>query len=148
MNTKIWYVIIVLLVALPLLLGSCSGGTSNSTASSKPGPGTPGIPSEPEAPLIQMPAADKTKLPVIVFSVAPASIAPGATAVLSWSVTNATSVTIDHGIGTVSASGTKNVSPAAPTTYKLTAANTEGSAIKTISLAVIPPTSPPKTMGK
>ena len=121
------------LLALPLLfiVISCSSpntSSTNATAASSP--------SQQEKPLITLPSADKTSLPVIQFSAAPASIAPGATAVLSWNVTNATTVTIDHGIGDVSATGTKGVSPTSPTTYKLAAANSSGSAIKTVSINV------------
>jgi len=146
MNKKYICLLFLLAIALPLIIASCSGSQTTAPPSSN----STSIQSQPEAPPITIPAADKTKLPVIQFSAAPASIAPGATAVLSWNVTNATSVTIDHGVGTVSATGTKNVSPAAPTTYKLTAANAAGSAIKTVSVAVIqaPATTPPPSTSK
>lgn len=45
---------------------------------------------------------------------------------LSWSTTNTTTVTIDQGIGTVSATGTTEVSPEETTTYILTAKNNDG----------------------
>ena len=124
------------LLALPLLFFVVSCSTSNTSSSASTNATSTSSSSQQEKPLITLPSADKTNLPVIQFSAAPAFIAPGATAVLSWNVTNATTVTIDHGIGAVSATGTKNVSPTSPTTYKLSAANSSGSAIKTVSINV------------
>jgi hypothetical protein len=140
---KYCFILGTLTVMLLLLLCSCSGASSNSTAVSKPN----AVPAatEPEAPVVTMPATDKSKSPVIQFSVSPTSVPPGGTAVLTWNVTNATSVTIDHGIGTVAAAGTSKVSPAGPVTYKLTASNADASAIKTVSLAVVSATPPPAT---
>jgi hypothetical protein len=148
MNRGLLYISILLLVALPLVFASCAGGSSNSTPVAKLGPDNSTVTSQPEASQISIPVPDKAKLPVIVFSVSPASIAQGATAVLSWNVTNATSVSIDHGIGNVPVSGKQNVSPSVPTTYKLVATNEAGSAIKTVSLIVAQPASPSKTTGK
>ena len=67
-------------------------------------------------------------LPTIVnFTANPTTIQSGGSSTLSWSVNNATTVTIDQGIGTVSATtGTKSVSPTATTTYTLTATNSDG----------------------
>lgn len=56
----------------------------------------------------------------------PASIIRGGSSTLSWKVTNATTVVIDNGIGTVAASGSKVVSPAATTTYAITATHANG----------------------
>jgi len=57
------------------------------------------------------------------FNAAPAGITAGSNSILSWDVGNATAVTIDNGVGSVGLSGTRTVSPAADTTYTLTAAN-------------------------
>ena len=63
-------------------------------------------------------------LPIIVaFTANPASIPQGGNSTLSWQVQNATTVTIDNGVGTVSPAGTRSVSPGATTTYTLTATN-------------------------
>ena len=68
-------------------------------------------------------------LPVVnSFTASPSSITVGSSATLSWNVSNATSVTIDQGVGAVGSSGTTSVSPAATTTYTLTATNAAGSA--------------------
>jgi hypothetical protein len=68
--------------------------------------------------------------PSITFSRSPATIYSGDSATLSWSVTNATRVEF-VGIGTVSATGTRSVSPTysgsgatATTNYELLATNT------------------------
>ena len=66
-------------------------------------------------------------LPTIAyFNANPTSIMLGSSSTLSWSTTNATNITIDHGVGTVSATGTKEVSPSETTTYTLTATNSDG----------------------
>jgi len=77
--------------------------------------------------------------PVIsFFSANPPSITAGESSTLSWSVTDATSVTIDHGIGTVESTDTTAVSPTSTTTYTLTATNTAGSVTSTATLTVNP----------
>ena len=70
-------------------------------------------------------------LPTASLSASPTSIPSGQTSTLAWSTTNATSVRIDPGIGTVTASGTRAVTPSATTTYTLTATNAAGSVTST-----------------
>ena len=66
-------------------------------------------------------------LPTIeYFTATPESISPGELSILSWSVKNATNITIDHDVGTVSARATTEVSPEETTTYTLTATNSDG----------------------
>ena len=78
------------------------------------------------------------------FSANPANIAAGGTSTLSWSVTGADSVTIDQGIGTVVATGTRAVSPTSNTTYTLTASNTAGNVTSTATVTVgAPPANRP-----
>jgi len=55
---------------------------------------------------------------------------------LSWSVSGATSVRIDNGIGNVALSGTTSVSPDETTTYTLTATNGDQSTNATVQVAV------------
>jgi hypothetical protein len=74
--------------------------------------------------------------PTATISVSPASMVTGQTAIVSWSTTNATSVTISQGIGTVAASGTRNVTPTATTTYTLTATNANGSTTATATVTI------------
>jgi hypothetical protein len=77
-----------------------------------------------------------TPVPTATFSAAPASITAGQAAVLGWNTTDATSVSIDQAIGAVALSGTRSVSPAATTTYKLTATNAAGTATATTTVTV------------
>lgn len=74
-------------------------------------------------------------LPVIdSFAASPDSILVGGTSTLSWSVSNVVSVTISPGIGAVSPTGSKAVSPATTTTYTLTATNGAGWRSKSITV--------------
>jgi len=78
-----------------------------------------------------------TGVPVIAsFTANPASINAGQSSTLQWSVQNADSVSITPLLGTVPASGTRSVSPAATTVYTLTATNKAGSATRTATVTV------------
>jgi len=70
------------------------------------------------------------------FLADPSTIMVGQSSTLSWSVTDATTVTIDHGVGTVALSGTTTVSPIITTTYTLTATNSAGSVTATTTVTV------------
>jgi subtilase family serine protease len=64
------------------------------------------------------------------------SIPAGSSAILNWNVSNATSVTIDQGVGTVSSVGTVTVSPSTTTNYTLSASNAAGVATRTVTITV------------
>jgi hypothetical protein len=57
------------------------------------------------------------------FTASPTTIVRGASAVLNWATTNATSVSIDNGVGQVAVDGTFSVAPLATTLYTLTASD-------------------------
>ena len=81
---------------------------------------------------------------ILFFTATPSEIDSGATSTLQWSVTNATSVTIDQGVGEVAADGSKELSPSKTTAYTLTATNASGSVTKALVLYVtVPPPAPP-----
>ncbi len=80
--------------------------------------------------------------PPTTLSVAPATIAQGSAATLTWSTSGATGVSIDPGIGSVSASGSLSVSPTSSTTYVLTASNSSGISTQMASVTVVPAASP------
>jgi len=85
---------------------------------------------------------------VVSFTVEPTTVERGQSATLKWSVTNATSVIIDHGIGSVDVSGQRTVVPADSTTYTLTARSESGSAAATATVNVtVPPETPIKETG-
>jgi hypothetical protein len=71
------------------------------------------------------------------FTADPTSVPPGGSSTLSWSVSGADEVTIDHGIGSVGLTGTRTVSPATTTIYTLTASNEAGSSTATVQVTEI-----------
>ena len=81
--------------------------------------------------------AAQSKPSISSFTAGPASISPGGSSTLSWTVTGAASIAITPGSFTsTSASGSTNVSPAATTTYTLTATNSAGSVTATAVVTV------------
>jgi OmpA family/PKD domain len=77
-------------------------------------------------------------LPVIVsFAPNPATVDFGQSSTLQWVVQNATTVTIDNSIGTVGLTGSHSISPAATTTYTITASNAVGTVTAKTTLTVI-----------
>jgi len=73
------------------------------------------------------PTPTPTGLPVVNYFIAnPPIISAGGSTTLGWNVSNATSVTIDPGVGSVVSVGTTLVSPATSTNYTLTAVNAAG----------------------
>jgi len=78
-------------------------------------------------------------MPVIsAFTADRATIDPGQSTTLRWTIANAASASIDNGVGAVAATGgSVTVSPTAdPTTYQLTATNPAGSVSATVKVAV------------
>jgi hypothetical protein len=100
---------------------------------------TPSSPPEetPPPPPEETPPPAPTESPVIVaFQVTPDLIDKGDSATLLWNVTGADTVSIDNGIGETAPAGTELVTPAATTTYTLTATNAAGTETATAKLGV------------
>ncbi len=79
---------------------------------------------------------------VTAFEASSPTIISGQDVTLQWDVGSATSVSISPGIGTVSSAGTKKISPAETTTYKLTADSRFGGSVSreiTITVTGKPP---------
>jgi len=72
------------------------------------------------------------------FTASPSQILFKEVSTLSWSVNSTLTVEINHGIGKVSATGTKEVAPRETTFYTLTAYGETTTRTKTIKLEVIP----------
>lgn len=72
------------------------------------------------------------------FTVTPSEIFSGNNSTLSWSASNATTVSIDQGIGNVSSTGTQEVGPTVTTSYTLTATNSDGTVTKSCTVTVKP----------
>ena len=71
---------------------------------------------------------------VKTFEASPSTIEPGESATLSWNIPEATSVSINQGLGTAAATGSVVVAPDVTTTYLLTA--TDGSSTVTLNVTV------------
>ncbi|MCA1828067.1 MAG: hypothetical protein LC689_14150 [Myxococcales bacterium] len=88
--------------------------------------------------------APATALPPIAkpaigdFHASPNEVAAGGNTTLSWTVTGATSLSVDHGVGDVTGLTQKVVAVAADAIYTLTAANDGGSVTKTVAVATHP----------
>ena len=76
------------------------------------------------------------------FSADRREVEPGAAATLAWNVRNATAVRVEPGLGKVAPVGKAAVSPAAPTTYTLTAEGPGGPVTRQVTLAVLVPREP------
>jgi len=90
-----------------------------------------------------LPGGGPTPEPTAAFTANPATINAGQPTTLTWQTTNATTVTIDSGIGTVAASGTLEVTPSDTITYHLTATGVGGTqdAMASVTVSKAPPTS-------
>jgi predicted esterase len=115
--------LIVGLVALASL-GACGGGGGGASGGGSGGGAALPLPQ------------------IASFSVQPATIAQGQSATLSWSVSGASSLSIDNGVGDVTGATSRAVSPAATTTYVLTARNATGSVTASAAVTVTPPGQP------
>jgi hypothetical protein len=80
---------------------------------------------------------DASPVPIIAtFTASPSSVPAGSRATLSWSILNATSVSINNGVGTVTGSTSKVVTPSVTTVYTITATNGSGSSTATVTVHV------------
>ena len=70
------------------------------------------------------------------FTASPASINAGQSSTLSWTVTGATTLSIDNGVGDVTGTTSKVVSPTTTTTYTLTATAGGSSVVATATVRV------------
>ncbi len=77
------------------------------------------------------------------FQAEPSSIQRGQSATLRWAVNNADSVSIEPGIGTVPAQGSRQVYPSDSTTYTLSARSAGGNDSRTVRVTVTEPPAPP-----
>lgn len=84
--------------------------------------------------------------PTCTLSANPTSITTGGMSTLSWTTTNVTSVSINQGIGAVTANGSTAVSPNSSTIYTLTATGPGGTVTCTQGITVIPPPIPVCTL--
>lgn len=74
--------------------------------------------------------------PTAELSATPSVISAGDQVTLNWKTTDANSVSIDNGVGSVPTSGVKTVTPTETTTYHLTASGDGGTADATATVTV------------
>jgi peptidoglycan-associated lipoprotein len=96
-------------------------------------------PPPPPPPQTAPPAAKPT---LNYFTAEPTTVTSGQPSSLRWSVTDATSVTIDNQIGQVSPNGRRGVYPTATTTYHLSATGPGGSVEGDATVTVSSPPAP------
>jgi hypothetical protein len=132
MHNKISFAVISTLAILLLGLTGCFNITVQP-------PGTPTTPTTPPSSEIPTPPTPPTPPPpptINSFSAIPGTITSGSSSILSWNVSDATSVSISPGIGTVALAGNIPVSPGTTTDYVLTATNAAGPATAVTQVAV------------
>ncbi len=79
----------------------------------------------------------KYPAPTVTFTTAPDAIPPGGSATLTWTTTNATSASIDNGVGTVAINGSKVVSPKIATTYTITVTGQGGTVRASVTVKML-----------
>ena len=107
-------------------------------------------PAPPPPPAPTQTATPPTPRPPVIdqFTAEPTNIQRGESSTLRWQVSgDVTNVSIDNGVGTVRATGNRNVNPANSTTYNLTATGPGGSVtgVTTVTITSAPPPPPPPT---
>jgi peptidoglycan-associated lipoprotein len=85
----------------------------------------PTPPVTPKAEIPQQPPA-AVPAPAISLTASPNAIEAGQSTTLTWTSSNATTVSINNGVGTVESSGSRPVSPTASTTYQAKATGPDG----------------------
>ena len=77
------------------------------------------------------------------FAAEPSTIERGQSSTLSWSISGATDMSINNGIGAIQSRGQRQVFPTSTTTYTLTANGPGGSDTRTVTVSVNTPPPPP-----
>jgi len=100
----------------------------------------------PPPPPAPPPAAAK---PTVSIQANPTSINKGDSSTLSWTSTDATTLTVSPEVGAVTAQGSTKVTPSDSTTYTITASGPGGSADSSVRVTVAapPPPPPPQATG-
>ncbi len=80
---------------------------------------------------------------ILMFTANPVDIAPGEPSMLDWSVSGATTISIQPGAITGGATGTASVTPMQTTSYTLTASNAQGTATANVTVNVNAALAPP-----
>src|SRR5271154_1261777 len=101
-------------------------------------------PPPPPAPTPVATAPPPSAAPVVdSFTAEPSTIEPGQSSTLRWSTSNATDMSIDHGIGAVQGQGQRQVFPRTSTSYALTVRGPGGMTSSSVTVQVSTPPPPP-----
>ena len=121
------------LIALSALLSIVAAGCKKKAPEPPPPPPPP--PAEKPAPA----------RPTVSLSVEPSSIERGKSATLKWSSSNASSASLNQGVGTVPTTGSREVFPTSTTSYTIEVKGEGGtaSASATVTVRTPPPPPPP-----
>ena len=119
-----------------------TAGCKKKVAAAPPPPPAPKVEAPPPPPPKPQPPRIDT------FVAEPTAIQRGQSSTLRWSVANATTMTIDQGVGAVQANGTRQVNPNNSTTYTLTASGAGGMDTRSVTLTVNAPPPPPPAKPK
>jgi hypothetical protein len=117
-----------------LTIGAAAATSPTEESTDESRPGTPGE------------SGTSAGMPYIdYFTADPGAISPGDSSTVSWSVSNAESITIDYGVSvdTVPPTGTATVNPTATTTYTLTATGGGATVSATVDIVVSGSGAPP-----
>jgi phospholipase C len=120
MGPKRTFVYLVVLTLSFFLTACGGGGSSNNNNGGTPPPS----------------GGSGQVAPSVTFTASPSAINTGQSATLTWTTANATSVSIDNGVGAQPVNGSVTVTPAATTTYTLTATGTGGTTTATTTVTV------------
>lgn len=88
-------------------------------------------------------AAPAPARPTVTLQANPTTVNKGESSTLTWNSTDATQLSIDPGVGTVTAEGNTKVTPSDSTTYTITATGPGGSATATAAVSVNAPAAAP-----
>jgi peptidoglycan-associated lipoprotein len=105
-------------------------------------PATPAPPTATPAPA-PTPTPPPAKPTISSFAAEPSSIQRGESTTLRWSVSNATNISINQGVGAVQSTGSRQVSPMSSTNYTLSAQGPGGADSRSVTVAVTIPPPPP-----
>jgi peptidoglycan-associated lipoprotein len=112
-----------------------------------PVPSTPPPPAAAPSRSTEPPPSEPLAVRINSFTGEPRSIERGQAATLRWSVGNSTDISIDQGLGSVAANGSRQVFPSQTTTYTLTAKGRGNQDTRSVTIEVsssVPPP-PPRT---
>jgi peptidoglycan-associated lipoprotein len=131
----------VVFSAVLLVAAAGCGGKKAPAPAPPPAPAAAPAPTTPTTPPAPKPQAAR----IDTFVAEPSSIDRGQNSTLRWTVANSADISIDQGLGTIAANGTRQVFPSNTTTYTLTARSAGGDATRSVTVTVtaVPPPPPP-----